>query len=124
MRISGGAFTSTVLPDVGESLAIVLSEPLDQPNATKWEIYVDAKLEEAGYVRIGAMQTDMVSVRNAPARVVATAMCPGAQGWRVLIGNDKPGTTAEIFLAAGKNALLALPMPILVIPHEGTNIGH
>lgn len=123
MRVSGGTQSSVILAEAGETIAIVLSEPADQAAGTIWEIYVDAKLEEAGFVRVGAMNTDPVAWRKAPARVVALAMCPGARAWRVIIGNAVPGTTAEIFMAAGSSPM-SPANGAAVAAQEGNNIPH
>lgn len=99
MRVIGGASTSLSFPVATEVVAIVLSEPADQPPGTRWEVFVDVLLEEAGYCRLGAVETKPVANRLAPQRVVAFAACPGARGWRVLVGNPDRASQAEVFLA-------------------------
>ena len=100
MRVIGGSSTSLSFATPAEVVAIVLGESLhDQPPGTTWEVFVDVILEEAGYSRLGALRTRPVSGRLAPPRVIGFAACPGARGWRVLVGNAVPGSVAEVFLA-------------------------
>lgn len=114
MRVIGGSFTQLSHLTTSDIVAIVLGEPPDQPGGTTWDIYVDVLLEEAGFSRIGALRTKTVSLRLAPQRVIGCAVCPGARGWRISIGNAVPSSRADVYITAGG----AAPLAVGVYPND------
>lgn len=101
MRVVGGSFTSLSHVTASDVATLVLGEPPDQAPGTTWDIFVDVLLEEAGFTRLGALRTKAVANRLAPQRVVGYAVCPGARGWRVVVGNGVASSRADVYIVAG-----------------------